>query len=308
MPSAFMTGGWQGEVWVLDIMRHAMIRISRREADWVEVPLQSASLPRGTLAPGMSMLNSSVRTARLGRELIVPRTNGSMRDGVLQFRFAILEADLIAVDPEAGEVRDILALGEVLDDPSGDFIPSEGGFPMWYRLWAPCGENLVRVHDRVRNQLRGFDGSGTEVSPIALPPAPFTEVSRRQFGEAVFGLRQAEMTGDVRTRLSAEDSVRVMDQLVQMIQGEPHELASYLPRYVDFRCSDDGTMWMHPFGLDSGGLSGGPLWLRIAPDGAIQEVRLPDRFDAFRFSSSRIWGVYRDENDIPSVASIPLPR
>ena len=256
----------------------------------------------------MSMLNSSVRTARLGRELIVPRTNGSMRDGVLQFRFAILEADLIAVDPEAGEVRDILALGEVLDDPSGDFIPSEGGFPMWYRLWAPCGENLVRVHDRVRNQLRGFDGSGTEVSPIALPPVPFTEVSRRQFGEAVFGLRQAEMTGDVRTRLSAEDSVRVMDQLVQMIQGEPHELASYLPRYVDFRCSDDGTMWMHPFGLDSGGLSGGPLWLRIAPDGAIQEVRLPDRFDAFRFSSSRIWGVYRDENDIPSVASIPLPR
>ena len=308
MPSAFMTGGWQGEVWVLDIMRHAMIRISRPEADWAEVRLQSPSLPRGTLAPGMSMLNSSVRTARLGRELVVPRTNGSMRDGVLQFRFAILEADLIAVDPEAGEVRDILALGEVLDDPSGDFIPSEGGFPMWYRLWAPCGENLVRVYDRVRNQLRGFDGSGTEVSPIDLPPVPFTEVSRRQFGEAVFGLRQAEMTGDVRTRLSAEDSVRVMDQLVQMIQGEPHELASYLPRYVDFRCSDDGTMWMHPFGLDSGGLSGGPLWLRIAPDGAIQEVRLPDRFDAFRFSSSRIWGVYRDENDIPSVASIPLPR
>ena len=308
MPSVFMTGGWQGEVWVLDIMRHAMIRISRPEADWAEVRLQSPSLPRGTLAPGMSMLNSSVRTARLGRELIVPRTNGSMRDGVLQFRFAILEADLIAVDPEAGEVRDILALGEVLDDPSGDFIPSEGGFPMWYRLWAPCGENLVRVYDRVRNQLRGFDGSGTEVSPIDLPPVPFTEVSRRQFGEAVFGLRQAEMTGDVRTRLSAEDSVRVMDQLVQMIQGEPHELASYLPRYVDFRCSDDGTMWMHPFGLDSGGLSGGQLWLRIAPDGAIQEVRLPDRFDAFRFSSSRIWGVYRDENDIPSVASIPLPR
>ena len=276
MPSVFMTGGWQGEVWVLDIMRHAMIRISRPEADWAEVRLQSPSLPRGTLAPGMSMLNSSVRTARLGRELVVPRTNGSMRDGVLQFRFAILEADLIAVDPEAGEVRDILALGEVLDDPSGDFIPSEGGFPMWYRLWAPCGENLVRVYDRVRNQLRGFDGSGTEVSPIDLPPVPFTEVSRRQFGEAVF--------------------------------GEPHELASYLPRYVDFRCSDDGTMWMHPFGLDSGGLSGGPLWLRIAPDGAIQEVRLPDRFDAFRFSSSRIWGVYRDENDIPSVASIPLPR
>ena len=111
--------------------------------------------------------------------------------------------DLIAFDPEAGGTRELVALGEVLDDPSGDFIPSEGGIPLWYRLWASCGENVVRVHDRVRNQLRGFDGSGTEVRPIDLPPVRFTEVGRRRFAGAVFGLRQAELTGDVRIRLTA---------------------------------------------------------------------------------------------------------
>ena len=201
-----------------------------------------------------------------------------------------------------------MALGEVLDDPSGDFISSEGGFPLWYRLWAVCGEEVVRVYDRVRNQLRGFDGSGAEVVSIDLPPVPFTEVSARQFARAVFGMRQAEVTGAVGARLTAEDSARVLDQMVGMVKGQPHELASYLPRYVDFRCSDEGTMWMQPLDVGLGGLRGGRLWLRIAPDGDVREVRLPDRFDALRFSGSRVWGVYRDENDLPSVAFIALPR
>ena len=94
--------------------------------------------------------------------------------------------------------------------------------------------------------------------------------------------------------------------MVGTVRGQPRELASYTPRYVDFRCSDDGTMWMQPLDVDLGGLRGGRLWLRIAPDGDVREVRLPDRFDALRFSTSRVWGVYRDENDLPSVAFIPL--
>ena len=307
MPAAFVAGGWNGEAWVLDLVRHAMIRISRPDADWTEIPLRWEALPPGTVRTGMSMLTTAVRTARLGREIIVPRSSGSMADGVLPFRLSLLRADLVAFDPEAGAVRDLVALGDALDDPSGDFIRSDGGFPLWYRLWASCGENLVRVYDRVRNQLRGFDGSGAELPPIDLPPVPFTEVSPRQFAAAVFALRQAELTGDVSTRLTAEDSLRLLDQMAQRVQGEPHELGSYLPRYVDFRCSEDGTMWLNPLDLDAGGLSGGAWWLRIAADGTTQGVRLPDRFDALRYASSRIRGVYRDEFNHPSVASISLP-
>ena len=305
MPSGFLTGGWRGGAWVFDFARHAMIRISEPD-DLAEIPLRLESLPPGSAQGGMNMLAPSVRTATLGREIVVPRSGGTMRDGPLQYRFSLLRADLVAVDPETGRVRTLVSLGEVLDDPSGDFIPSDGAFPLWYRLWAVCGGDLVRVYDRVRNQLRGFDGSGTEVEPIDLPPVPFTEVSARQFALAVFGMRQAEVTGAVGVRLTAEDSARVLDRMVGMVRGRPHELASYLPRYVDFRCGDDGTMWMQPLDLDLGGLRGGRPWLRIGPDGGVREVRLPARFDAFRFSASRVWGVYRDENDLPSVAFVWL--
>ena len=306
MPSAFLTGGWEGEAWVFDLRRHAMIRVSRPDADWAEIPLRSESLPPGSIRGGMNLVSAAVRTARLGGEIIVPRARPPGEGGMLGLRLSLLGADLVAVDPEAAGTRTLVTLGEVLDDPSGDFVPSDGGFPQWYRLWAPCGENVVRVYDRVRHQLRGFDRSGSEVNAIELPPVPFTEVTPRQFAGAVFELRQAELTGDVRGRLGEADRQRVLNQMAQGVSGSPRELATYLPHYVDFRCSEDGTMWLHPFDPDAGGLNGGPRWLRISPNGVPREVRLPDRFDALRFSDSRIWGVYRDELDVPSVASIPL--
>lgn len=307
MPSAFLTGGWEGEAWVFDLRRHAMIRVSRPDADWAEIPLRSESLPPGSIRGGMNLVSAAVRTAGLGGEIIVPRARPPGEGGMLGLRLSLLAADLVAVDPEAAGTRTLVTLGEVLDDPSGDFVPSDGGFPQWYRLWAPCGENVVRVYDRVRHQLRGFDRSGSEVNAIGLPPVPFTEVTPRQFAGAVFELRQAEITGDVRGRLGKADRQRVLNEMTQRVSGSPQELATYLPRYVDFRCSEDGTMWLHPFDPDAGGLNGGPVWLRISPDGVAREMHLPDRFDALRFSGSRIWGVYRDELDVPSVASIPLP-
>ena len=307
MPSAFLSGGWDGEAWVFDLGRHAMIRVSRPDADWAEIPLRSESLPAGSIRGGMNLLSAAVRTARLGGEIIVPRARPPGDGGMLALRLSLLGADLVAVDPETAGTRTFVTLGDVLDDPSGAFVPSEGGFPQWYRLWAPCGPEVVRVYDRVRNQLRGFDGSGAEVAPVDLPPVPFTEVSARQFAGAVFELRQAELTGDVRGRLGEADRQRVLSQMARGVSGSPRELATYLPHYVDFRCSEDATMWLHPFDPDAGGLNGGPRWLRISPNGVARDVRLPDRFDALRFSDSRIWGVHRDELDVPSVASIPIP-
>jgi hypothetical protein len=219
---------------------------------------------------------------------------------------AILHADLTALDPKAGSVRSLLTLGDVLDDPSAGFVATDGGFPLWYRLWAVCGDHL-RVYDRVRNQLRGFTAAGEEMRPIELPPVRLTEVTPNEFARAVFPLRQAEVTGAVGTRLTAEDSVRVLNDMARELNGEPHELAAYLPRYVDFRCASDGTMWVQPIDLRVGGLKGGAAWLRITPQGATREVRFPERFDALRFTSDRVWGVLRDELDVASVAWIEWP-
>lgn len=44
MPSGFLTGGRQGEAWVFDFVRHAMIRVSRPD-EWAEIPLRLESLP-----------------------------------------------------------------------------------------------------------------------------------------------------------------------------------------------------------------------------------------------------------------------
>lgn len=198
-------------------------------------------------------------------------------------------------------------LGVVIDDPSAEFTATEGGFPLWKRLWATCVDDHIRVYDRVRNQLRGFSSEGEKVEAIRLPPVTLTEVTPRQFAQVIFPFRQAEVTGGVGGRLASADSARLWSEIVQDISGGPSQLAEYLPRYVDFRCSPDGTMWLQPLDLERGGLVGGPLWLRISSDGEIQEVLLPERFDAMRFTRERVWGVQRDQLDVASIAWIELP-
>lgn len=46
MPSGFGRGGWQGEAWIFDFARHAMIRVSE-PAEWAEILLRSESPPPG---------------------------------------------------------------------------------------------------------------------------------------------------------------------------------------------------------------------------------------------------------------------
>ena len=306
MPAGLLTGGLNGEAWAFDYVRHAFIRVSNPDAEWSEFAIPPDVVPPGTVRGGMNIMSPTVRTARLGEEMVFPWTTGSMDSGVSSFWMAILAADIAALDPRTGVVRHVVSLGDVLDDPSAGFVATDGGFPLWYRLWAVCGDQL-RVYDRVRNQFRGFTASGEEVAAIELPPVRLTEVTPQEFARAVFPLRQAEVTGAVGTRLSAEDSVRVLNQIAQGLDGTPRQLAAYLPRYVDFRCSSDSALWLHPIDLEIGALKGGRQWLRITPDGAAREVLLPVGFDALRFTRERIWGVQRDEFDVASVAWIALP-
>jgi hypothetical protein len=306
MPAGLLAGGLDGEAWLFDFARHSFFRISRPGADAAQLALPPTEIPPGSVRGGMDLMSPTVRTARLGNEVIVPWTTATMELGLPAYRMATLHADLAALDPQAGSVRSFLTLGDVLDDPSAGFVATDGGVPLWYRLWAVCGDHL-RVYDRVRNQLRGFTAAGEEMRPIELPPVRLTEVTPNEFARAVFPLRQAEVTGAVGTRLTSEDSVRVLNDMARELKGEPHELAAYLPRYVDFRCASDGTMWIQPIDLRVGGLRGGASWLRITPQGATREVRFPERFDALRFTSDRVWGVLRDELDVASVAWIEWP-
>lgn len=309
MPSAFVSEGIDAEAWALDVRRGALIEISRPESDWAEISLPRDSLPPGSLMPGRSLLQPQVRTARLGDEIILPRSTGSLASGMFAFSRSVWGADLVAIDRTGTTARSVLSLGDILGDPTAAFAGVSEPPPMllWFRLWAVCSGDEIRVYDRLRNEVRRFAGDGAELDPTPLPPPRFTEATPEQFARAVFAFREAEITGAVGRQLTAADSARVIDQMIQEAPWTPAQLAAILPRYVDFRCTDDGVLWLQPFDRDVGGLNGGHSWLRITPDGAPQEVHLPDRFDPYRFTTERIWGVQRDGFDVASVAWIAAP-
>lgn len=307
-PSGFLTGDSGPAAWVLDPRRHRFVRVPHSTTDSSEISLPRDSLPPGSVQGGMGFMSGQVRSARLGDEVILPRSFGSLRSGVYAFWMAVWGADLVAVDPLNGATRTVLSLFEKLGDPTNYLMQTNGfpPFPLWLRLWAVCSDSQIRVHDRLRNEVRGFTAAGTELEPIALPAPPFNEVSNDQFVRAIFGLRAAEVAGVVGTRLTPADSGRVFNELLQGMEGTPERLARFLPHYVDMRCADDGGVWLQPIDLELSNLQGGRTWLRVAPDAPVQEVQMPPKFDVFRFQGRRVWGVQRDELDVASVGWIEL--
>lgn len=308
-PVGFIVGGLDGEAWSFDRSRHLLTRVSVSGAR-AEVPLPRDAIPPGSVMTGMGMLGSTVRLANLQGEIVLPRRSGTGEITATAFWTTMWHADLVALDPETGSVRTVLSLRETMGDLTSHFQSLSSGFPpfpLWYRLWAVCGDE-IRLYDFVRDELRGFTAAGVELEAIPVPP-PFTEATPRQFARAVFDLAVVERAGAVTPRMaemSAADSAEIVNGLVQRLEGTSQQLGGLLPKFVDFRCGDDGSMWLRPLDLERGGIRGGPGWLRIA-GGETREIRFPERFDPYRFTSGRVWGVIRDELDVASVAWIAAP-
>jgi len=117
-PAGLLQGGLDGEAWVFDFVRHAFIRVSEGDGAWAEVALPREDIPSGSVRGGMSLITSTVRTASLGDQLIVPWTTGTVESGIASYYMALLRANLAAVDPRTGSVHNVVSLGEVLEDPS----------------------------------------------------------------------------------------------------------------------------------------------------------------------------------------------
>lgn len=312
-PAGFVLGGIDDQAWLFDWQRHLLVEVSRPDSARRELALPADSIPPTSVLVGMNLLSTVVRTARLGDEIVVPRRWEAAGEDAYGYWLSSWHADLVGWKPETGAVRTILSLRDLLGDPTLQLDPGNGlpPFPLWYRLWAVCSEDELRVYDRPGNQLQGFTAEGVELEATPLPPVRYTAVSPREFARAAFDLIVVEGMGvvppDPSFEMSPADSARVMNQAVQRLTASPEQLAAILPRYVDFRCAPDGTQWLRPFDLERGGLDGGPVWLRISPEGEIDRVRLPDRFDPYRFSETRIWGVQRNQLDVASIAWLPTP-
>jgi len=314
-PSGFIVGGIDGQAWVFDRQRHMMVEVSRPDSTRLEIPLPQDAIPVASLVPGIRLgWSNVVRTARLGDELILPRRSNPPEAGVRSLWLAAWTADIVAMEPETDSVRNVIALAETLGDPTPHFDLTDAflPFPLWFRLWSVCSGTEIRVYDRLRNEVRKFTRDGVELEALALPPARHGMVTAGQYGRALFHLALIEAAPVVpssgKIDASPADSARIMDGLMSRLKAPPDQLANLLPRYLDLRCDENGTLWMQPFDIDMGGLEGGPVWLRITSDGETNEVRVPDGFDPYRFTSERIWGVQRNELDVASVAWIAVPR
>lgn len=311
-PAGFVTGAPDGDAWLLDSQRHLLVEIGQSEAPRRELPLPAEAIPPGTIAPGMNLLSSVVRTAKLGDEIVVPRRFEVPGEDVFAYWLGSWSADLVAWSPATGEARVVVSLSEVLGDPRPHLQLGEGlpPFPLWFRLWTACSGEL-RVYDRLRNQIRSFAADGSELQPLTLPPVHPRSVTPRDFARIAFDMIAVERMGavpaDPTFEMAPADSARLIDQALQRVTASPEQLAAVLPRYVDLRCSPDGTLWLRPIDVARGGLGGGPLWLRFGPEGEMREVRLPERFDPYRFTNERIWGIQRDELDVATVAWLPMP-
>ncbi len=311
-PAGFVAGAPEGEAWALDRRRHALIRASAPDELWSDVPLPEDAIPRGSVGGGLGYMSPLVRTALLGDEIILPRRRALEEVHATRFWTTFWNADLVAFDPATGRVRVVVPLPEVVGDLDAHFTAVSPGFPpfpFWYRLWTVCGDE-IRVHDFVRGQLRGFAPDGSELDPVQLPPPPFTRATPRQFVRAVFDLVAAERAGAATAgvgNMAPEDSVRLIQGAVERLEGTPEQHAAVLPRYVDFRCDEKGTMWLRPMDLEAGGMAGSATWLRIDRDGGVREVRFPERFDPYRFQGGKVWGVVRDELDVASVGWVEAP-
>lgn len=312
-PAGFVVGGLEGEAWTLDLRRHLLVRVSAPGEPRAELPLPENAIPRGSVLGGMSLMNVRfVRTARLRDEIILPRRRAMGEVSATEYWMTIWDADLVALDAATGRSRTVISLPDVMGDLDAHFADVSAGFPpfpFWYRLWAVCG-NEIRIHDFVRNQLRGFAPDGTEIDPVTLPPPPFTEATPRQFVRAVFDMVAAERAGAVTPgvgTMSAADSAQLIEGAVARLEGSPAQHAAILPQYVDFRCDERGVMWLRPMDLEAGGMRGGRTWLRIDRAGIVREVRFPDRFDPWRFKGDRAWGVVRDELDVAAVGWVAVP-
>lgn len=310
-PAGFVVNDLDGEAWIFDRQRNALIEVSRPDSIRGRLPLPGESLEPGRVTPGMDLLGRVVRTGRLGNEIVLPRRSAQGESNVFGYWLSGWTADLVAWDVESESTRTVVALGDVLGDPrahfdlSGTYLP----VPLWYRLWSVCGNAEIRVFDRMRNQVRGFASDGTEIEAVALPPTRYTEITPEEFIRATFYVGVIEAMSDVtgRTDVSPQDSARILQGLRSRLDAPPAQLANLLPRYTDFRCDWNGTLWLRPLDLDFGILEGGPVWIRISADGTHQRMRFPDRFDPYRFSVQRVWGVMRDSLDVATLVWVSIP-
>lgn len=288
-------------IWVFDRARHAMVRVTAPG-----VPVEEALTSRVVPFP----------PERIGPNSLLSRVGGMPMDRAW---VAVAGESVMVASPPAGISRghgywtaqvhslsladSTAAVGwdmtEWLPDPEEHHPGATEFAPM--PLWAFCPGGEGWMYDPVRHRVRPLSDSAAE--GIELPPARRAELTDDRMFELLVPRMIDEIPSDQRP---PDDQLR--DLFEREIGNVLEQFAAELPEYFQMQCGTDGALWLQEFHWSEGYGGAGLNWVRIAGGGGdAQVVRMPDGFQAMRFTGQHAWGVVRDELGIPSVARVVVP-
>jgi hypothetical protein len=274
-----------GEVWVADLGNQ---RITRWGLDGSERPAIPLDLAQGI----------PLRWERLGDDRVVA-----------QFR------SILGVGMQGDTTGDpIVTVGSPDPDtlavlPQGTSISVQGGaarFRFFDRepLWnaAADGALLTASNDVYRIEVRDAEGRLTRIVHRAFEPRPVTDSDTRRMLSAIRELMMQQGAPPA-----------AVDQLLQGAS-----FADHFPVMAQILAGPDGTLWVQRIRTpdqiaDTGELNlqdmGADEWDVFDGEGRyLGMLTLPTKFAPMRVEGDALWGVQRDELDVPSIVRYRLVR
>lgn len=293
-PNALVGDSATGDVWAYDRAANTLVRVSDPDESRTVLTLSRDSLPPGRM---VSMDNAGAG----GRYWIRPSSDGFLfgrarpdTDNLRQ----VWNMDVVRHGTD-GAIVVLFSPADHLVDPTTLYGDASEFMP--FPLIDVCGDGSFALYDPASNALRRFSPDGALTDSVTLPEPQLLEPSADRLFAMVYPTVLEEAPPG-----ALPESAAIHGMLKLQWADISRQMAPVLPEYTDLHCAGD-AIWLQPLDVESGQMGRGPTWLRIAADGTIGNVDLPERFRPMRFTADRIWGVHRGDYDIESVAWIASP-
>jgi hypothetical protein len=281
--AAAVLAGEDGTVYIADVMRQ---RIAAFGADGAEIG--STSMPMQQGIPVRWEITRDRRFAVQLRSMPFPgMTNVVMRDRIVTRDPGSERADTL-LEMESGRTFEVSG-----GMPRMRLFESE---PVWALL--PDGRLARATNDAFRVEIIGRGGGVERVLTMPFERRPLGDGDRDAFRRL---LREA---------ISQQAPPAAVEQILQNL-----EFADHYPAFATFAAGPAGTLWVQRIRTASdveaeGGRFdaqdiGSPVWDIFDEKGRLLgNLRMPDGFTPLRFVGSLIYGVLRDDLDVPHVARL----
>lgn len=286
-----LTRGPSADVWVLDQGLGRLTRAATLMGQPEILSLPVDSLPANHLVSteGVGTVVGRVWVHGTSEGFAVARSRLSSAGMIGQ---QLWQVDLIQVGMD-GVLTTLLPLADIVGDPAtkygrpGQYLP--------YPLWSLCPSGAFALYSPLTNTLELRAPGGASVLSYKLPQERELEVTQARF---------LEMSTPAMIELGM-DTAQMRQELQVKWPEFSQSVSAVFPEYADLHCVTSDVIWLQLFDV-GGNLGRGPSWLRITQGMDPQKVQFPEPFRPLRFTDDRVWGAYRGEFDVESIAWIPI--